>query len=93
MTGDERRVTVTRQSVFDALASGRVTWWPQTSANDQQIQRGEAHCTTCHTTFTVVSAFDKHRRNDACLDPTEAGLVLTDRNYECWGFPGREEEN
>ena len=45
------------------------------------------------TTFTVVSAFDKHRRNDACLDPTEAGLVLTDRTYECWGFPGREEEN
>lgn len=41
MTGDERRVTVTRQSVFDALASGRVTWWPQTSVNDEQIQRGD----------------------------------------------------
>lgn len=51
-----------------------------------------AHCVTCHTTFTVVSAFDKHRRNGACLDPTKAGLVLTDRSYECWGLPGRTEE-
>ena len=41
MTGDERRVTVTRQSVFDALASGQLTWWPQTSVNDEQIQRGD----------------------------------------------------
>ena len=52
-----------------------------------------AHCTTCHKTFTVVSAFDKHRRGDTCLDPLDAGLVLTDRKYQCWGFPGREEES
>lgn len=41
MTGDEHRITVTRQAVFDALASGRVTWWPQTSVNDEQMQRGD----------------------------------------------------
>ena len=41
MTGDEYRTTVKNQAVFDALASGRVTWWPQTSVNDQQLQRGD----------------------------------------------------
>lgn len=41
MTGDERRVTVTRQAVFDALASGRLTWWGQASVDDEQIQRGD----------------------------------------------------
>lgn len=51
-----------------------------------------AHCVTCHRTFTVVSAFDKHRRNDTCVDPIDAGLILTGRVYECWGLPGRPEE-
>ena len=41
MTGDEYRITVNKQAVFDALASGRVTWWPQTSVNDEQMQRGD----------------------------------------------------
>lgn len=41
MTGDEYRITVNNQAVFDALASGRVTWWPQTSVNDEQMQRGD----------------------------------------------------
>ena len=38
MTGDEHRITVTR---LDALASGRLTWWPQTSVHDDPIQRGD----------------------------------------------------
>lgn len=41
MTGNEHIRKVTRQAVFDALASGRLTWWPQTSVNDEQMQRGD----------------------------------------------------
>lgn len=41
MTGDEHIRKVTRRAVFDALASGRLTWWPQTSVNDEQMQRGD----------------------------------------------------
>jgi hypothetical protein len=29
----------------------------------------ECHCPTCHRHFGNVSGFDRHRRNDTCLDP------------------------
>lgn len=29
----------------------------------------ECHCPTCHRHFGNIHAFDRHRRNDTCLDP------------------------
>ena len=29
----------------------------------------QCHCPTCHRHFGDVKAFDRHRRDDACLDP------------------------
>jgi hypothetical protein len=50
-----------------------------------------SHCGGCHLCFTTPAAFDKHRRRYRCLDPLEAGLVRTTREYECYGFPGKGE--
>jgi hypothetical protein len=52
-----------------------------------------SHCSGCHLTFTTLLSFDKHRRISKCLSPEEAGLVRTAREYECYGFPGKEEED
>ena len=41
MTGDKHRITVTNQALFDALASGRLTWWGQYNNGDVQVQRGD----------------------------------------------------
>ena len=41
MTGDEHRITVTRQAMFDALASGRLTWWGQCDSDGDPMQRGD----------------------------------------------------
>jgi hypothetical protein len=43
------------------------------------------HCTTCHASFTSVTAFDRHRRGFRCRPPTECGLVL---HGDYWGLPG-----
>lgn len=53
------------------------------------------HCTSCHQTFTVIAAFEKHRTGSHereerhCLDPATVGLVDAGRAYPCWGFLGR----
>ena len=31
----------------------------------------QCHCPTCHRHFGDVNAFDRHRRNDACLNPAD----------------------
>jgi hypothetical protein len=49
---------------------------------------GTCHCSGCHLTTTSISAHDKHRKNYQCLTPEDAGLVLSDREYECWKLPG-----
>ena len=41
MTGDECRITVNNQAVFDALASGRLTWWGQYDNDGVLVQRGD----------------------------------------------------
>ena len=41
MTGDEHRIVITSQAVFDALASGRLTWWGQYNNDGVQVQRGD----------------------------------------------------
>lgn len=45
------------------------------------------HCSACHLTFCTIHAFDRHRRGGDCLDPAVAGLVQSNRSYECWGRP------
>lgn len=48
-----------------------------------------AHCTTCCLTFTSNAGFDKHRLRGQCVHPSQRGLVeVTDRWFDCWGFPG-----
>ncbi len=51
------------------------------------------HCAgDCHVTFSSPTAFDQHRRRNKCLTPADAGLVLMGREYECYGFPGKDED-
>lgn len=54
-----------------------------------------AHCSGCHITVTGLTAFDKHRdgshaKGRFCLTPEDAGLVITNRLYPCFGLPGAE---
>ena len=54
------------------------------------------HCGGCCRTFTTLTAFDKHRQGlhtkvRYCADPESVGLVLTGREYECWGNPSSED--
>jgi len=51
-----------------------------------------AHCARCHTTFTTVSNFDRHRPG-TCLPPTEIGLVVLRKHGDTpiWGQPGLPE--
>ena len=51
---------------------------------------GACHCAGCHTTFSSISAFEKHRRNLVCLTPAKAGLVLRakPKGDPLWGLPG-----
>ena len=41
MTGDKHRITVTNRVMFDALASGRLTWWGQYNNDGVEVQRGD----------------------------------------------------
>jgi hypothetical protein len=49
-----------------------------------------SHCPACHSTFSTVAAFDKHRAGSHaddsrhCADPATAGLVAAGRRYQCW---------
>lgn len=55
---------------------------------DRWAGNSTAHCPNCHLTFTVVSAFDKHRRAGECVHPTQVGLRLYGRTgYVAWGYP------
>lgn len=53
-----------------------------------------AHCASCHGSFSVVSNFDKHRRNGKCLDPAVVGLELrTNGATPTWAAPGDPDLN
>ena len=60
-------------------------WW---------VGLNTCHCTACHSTFTGVTAFDKHRDGSHshstrhCIEPANVGLVDAGRNYPCWANPG-----
>lgn len=81
MTGDEYRTTVNNRAVFDALASGRLTWWQQTSANDPQMQRGD----------TLV--FNQGAVNVRGERPSPLRMVVTDARDLTMTLPiGRSEQ-
>lgn len=51
-----------------------------------------AHCSGCCSSFTGITAFDKHRdgshvKGRFCNTPQAAGLVDARRAYSCWGYP------
>lgn len=53
--------------------------------------------TSCHQTFTAISAFDDHRTGSHplstrhCQDPATIRLVDVGRPYPCWGRPGADD--
>lgn len=56
-----------------------------------------AHCPSCHRTFSVDSAADKHRQgrhgiDRHCVDPATVGLVPVDKPYGVlWQNPGSDQ--
>ena len=46
-----------------------------------------AHCASCHTTFTGITAFDAHRKAGACVPAESVGLSLTKRAYPLLRLP------
>ena len=53
------------------------------------------HCSSCHRTFSSISAFDMHRSGSHaestrhCVDPASAGLVpVTKLYWSGWARPG-----
>lgn len=66
MTGDEYRTTVNNKAVFDALASGRLTWWGQYDLGGEPMQRGD----------TIV--FNQGAVNVRGERPSPLRMVVTD---------------
>lgn len=66
MTGDEYRTTVNNQALFDALASGRLTWWGQYELGGEPMQRGD----------TIV--FNQGAVNVRGERPSPLRMVVTD---------------
>ena len=58
-----------------------------------------SHCSSCHETFTGLSAFDRHRTGShaagtrKCLPPADVGLAQVNRSYPCWGTEGDDRWN
>lgn len=51
-------------------------------------------CASCKQLFSSDAAFQRHRKNSACLDPAERGLIGRDSKTApgetIWGFPTNE---
>ena len=75
MTGDEYRITVTRQAMFDALASGRLTWWGQYDSDSDPMQRGD----------TIV--FHQSAVNVRGERPSPLRMVVTDARELTMSLP------
>lgn len=69
--------------------------WIKCDCGAQWTGLAVAHCPTCHCTFSGISAFDRHRRDDKCITPGLAGLVprLRRTGFVAWGFPGNRQHN
>lgn len=60
---------------------------PMTCTTTCRTPRGrQAHCGACHHTFSGVTGFDRHRRNDTCLNP--ADLPMHTDAYGIWREDG-----
>ena len=66
MTGDKYRMTVDNRAVFDALASGRLTWWGQFNNEDVPVQRGDT------IVFNMTAAYRGQRPQPLNMDVTDA---------------------
>lgn len=66
MTGDKYRMTVNNRALFDALASGRLTWWGQYSNDDVPVQRGDT------IVFGMTSAYGGERPRPLNMAVTDA---------------------
>jgi len=55
-----------------------------------QPSPANAHCSAdgCHITFGTVSAFDRHRRDGACLDPATLRMHRDDHGIWRWDSTG-----
>ena len=69
----EHRVTVSFE-VYEKLRSRQLTWWPQTSVDDEQIQRGD----------TIVFQQAGPRRPDS---PAPLRMVATDTQIITMALP------
>ena len=68
------------ESPFNAITTNCCgAWW---------TGLGACHCSACHATFTGIGAFDRHRRNGQCLEPSSIGLVPADKPWPGWSRPG-----
>lgn len=64
--GDKYRITVNNRALFDALASGRLTWWGQYNNDDVQAQRGDT------IVFGMTSAYGGERPQPLNMAVTDA---------------------
>jgi hypothetical protein len=94
MTTDTRTTAKTREN--SAREAGMVA---RTKCGAHWGGSKTCHCTVCHRSFTVVRAFDAHRRGSyepdrrRCVDPATVGLIDAGRAYPCWGYPQSKVDN
>lgn len=72
MTGDKYRITVKNRALFDALASGRLTWWGQYNNDDVQVQRGDT------IVFNMTADYGGERPRPLNMAVTDARDVTAD---------------
>ena len=60
-----------------------------TAQDGRKIELGAGHgtsgCFLCGEVFTAVTNFDKHRKNNKCVNPKTVGLEKNERGY--WRIP------
>lgn len=57
------------------------------------VTHSRCRCSTCGEVFSVVSNFDKHRKDGDCVDPASVGLELKiGASGSWWGMPGSYHE-
>ncbi len=47
----------------------------------------DVECSQCGCAFTDAAAFDAHRPDGKCVNPTDAGLVVAPRVKLTWSMP------
>jgi hypothetical protein len=67
----------TARPTLRLVAKDEPSWLPVGCAGCGQRWYGvdRAHCAVCHRTFAAAELFDRHRVDDACVNPVGLGLV------------------